>query len=72
MRPEQQARRRSIYEVNQAGKISHEQAARKAEAEFAKFHCAQLAQPSQVEKDFDAAVKQLKKVPAPSRKKKEL
>jgi hypothetical protein len=56
--------------LKHAGKISHEQAARKAELEFKKFHRAQLAEPSQVEKDFDAAVKELKKLPAPSRKKK--
>ena len=55
--------------LQHAGKISHEQAARKAELEFEKFHRAQLAEPSQVEKDFDAAVKELKKLPAPSRKK---
>lgn len=56
--------------LKHAGKISHEQAARKAEFEFEKFHRAQLAKPSQVEKDFDAAVKELNKLPAPSRKKK--
>ena len=51
-----------------AGKISHEQAAQKAELEFEKFHRAQLAEPSPVEKDFDAAVKALKKVSAPKGK----
>jgi hypothetical protein len=56
--------------LKHAGKISHEQAAQKAELEFEKFHRAQLAEPSQVEKDFEAAVKELKKLPAPSRKKK--
>ena len=56
--------------LTHAGKISHEQAVRKAESEFAKFHHAQLAEPSQVEKDFDAAVNELKKLPAPNRKKK--
>ena len=56
--------------LTHAGKISHEQAVRKAESEFAKFHHAQLAEPSQVEKDFDAAVKDLQKLPAPKRKKK--
>jgi hypothetical protein len=55
--------------LKHAGKISHEQAARKAELEFEKFHRTQLAGPSQVEKDFEAAVKELKKLPAPSRKK---
>jgi hypothetical protein len=56
--------------LKHAGKISHEQAERKAELEFEKFHRAQLAEPSQVEKDFEAAVKELKKLPASSRKKK--
>jgi hypothetical protein len=55
--------------LRHAGKISHEQAAQKAELEFEKFHRAQLAAPSQVEKDFEAAVKGLKKLPAPARKK---
>jgi hypothetical protein len=55
-----------------AGKISHEQAARKAELEFEKFHRAQLAEPSQVEKDFDEAIKKLPapKLAKPARKKK--
>ncbi len=48
--------------LKHSGKISHEQAARKAELEFEKFHRAQLAEPSQVEKDFDEAIK---KLPAP-------
>ncbi|KAF0178388.1 MAG: virulence protein [Limisphaerales bacterium] len=56
--------------LKHAGKISHEQAVMKAELEFEKFHQAQLAEPSQVEKDFEAVVKELKKLPAPSRKKK--
>ena len=56
--------------LKHAGKVSHEQATRKAELEFEKFHQAQLAEPSQVEKSFEAAVKQLQKLPAPSRKKK--
>jgi hypothetical protein len=55
--------------LKHAGKISHEQAVQKAELEFEKFHRTQLAAPSQVEKDFDAAVKELKKLPAPKRKK---
>jgi hypothetical protein len=49
--------------LTHAGKISHEQAARKAELEFEQFHRAQLAEPSQVEKDFEAAVQGLKKLP---------
>ena len=56
--------------LKHAGKISHEQAARKADLEFEKFHRAQLAEPSQVEKDFEAAVKALKSSAASSRKKK--
>ena len=56
--------------LKHAGKISHEQATRKAELEFEKFHQAQLAEPSQAEKDFEQAVKELQKLPVPSRKKK--
>jgi hypothetical protein len=56
--------------LKHAGKISHEQAVRKAELEFERFHRAQLAGPSQVEKDFDAAVEELKKLPASNWKKK--
>ncbi len=56
--------------LTHVGKVSHEQAVQKAELEFEKFHRAELAAPSQVEKDFDAAVKELKKLPAPARKKK--
>ena len=58
------------YILKHAGNISHEQAARKAELEFEKFHQAQLTQPSQVEKDFDATVKKLKKPSTPGRTKK--
>lgn len=56
--------------LKHAGKISHEQAVQKAELEFEKYHLAQLAEPSQVEKDFEATVKKLYKLPAPIRKKK--
>ena len=56
--------------LQHAGKISHEQAVQKAELEFEKFHRPQLALPSQVEQDFDAAVKELKKLPGPRGKKK--
>ena len=56
--------------LTHAGRISHEQAARKAELEFEKFHQAQLTEPSQVEKDFEAAVQKMKKLPAPNGKKK--
>ena len=58
--------------LKHAGKISHEQAARKAELEFETFHRAQLTEPSQVEKDFEAAVKELKKLPALKGKKRRI
>ena len=45
--------------LSHAGTISHEQALRKAELEFEKFRALQLAQPSPVEEDFEAAVKKL-------------
>lgn len=48
--------------LKHAGKISHEQAVEKAGLEFEKYHRTQLAQPSKVEQDFDAAVKGLKKL----------
>ena len=51
--------------LTHAGAISHEQAVLKAEAEFERFHRAQLAEPSQAEKDFEKAVKDLKRFPAP-------
>ena len=51
--------------LTHAGKVSHEQAMQKAELEFERFHRTRLAEPSQVEKDFDAVVKGLKKLPAP-------
>jgi hypothetical protein len=56
--------------LTHAGTVSREQAAMKAAAEFEEFHHAQLAEPSRVENDFDAAVKAVAKLPAPSRKKK--
>ena len=55
--------------LKHAGTISHEEAVRKAELEFEKFHHAQIEETSQVERDFEAAVKGLKKLPGPSRKK---
>jgi len=45
--------------LTHAGMISHEQALRKAELEFEKFRALQLVQPSPVEEDFEAAVKEL-------------
>ena len=57
--------------LTHAGRISHEQAVAKAELEFERFHRAQLAEPSPVEKDFEAAVAKLKQLPAPGRKRKQ-
>jgi hypothetical protein len=41
--------------------VSHKEAVRKAEQEFEKYRQRQLAEPSQVEKDFEKAVKKLPK-----------
>jgi hypothetical protein len=49
------------------GTVSHEEAVRKAELEFEKYRQQQLALPSPVEKDFEAAVKKLPK-PRPKKK----
>ncbi|MEI2726117.1 MAG: virulence RhuM family protein [Verrucomicrobiota bacterium] len=48
--------------LDHAGKVSHEAALAKAEAEYEKFRRLQDAKPSQVDKDFEEAVK---KLPAP-------
>ena len=53
--------------LTHAGTISHEQALRGAELEFEKFRALQLAQPSPVEKDFEAAVKKLPKPGKPGK-----
>lgn len=47
--------------LTHTGTVSREQALRKAELEFEKFRQLQLGQPSQVEKDFEEAVKKLPK-----------
>jgi len=49
--------------LTHAGRVSHEVAAAKAEGEFEKFQVKQLAQPTEVEKQFEAMVKDLKKLP---------
>jgi hypothetical protein len=48
--------------LDHAGKVSHEAALAKAEAEYEKFRRLQDAMPSQVDKDFEEAIK---KLPAP-------
>ena len=50
--------------LTHAGRISHEVAVAKAEGEFEKFQVKQLAQPTEVEKQFEAMVKKLKRLPA--------
>lgn len=49
--------------LKHAGRISHELAVAEAEAEYAQYHQQQLAQPSAVERHFEAAVEKLKKMP---------
>ena len=49
--------------LTHAGRVSHEVALAKAEGEFEKFQVGQLAQPTEVEKQFEAMVKDLKKLP---------
>ena len=51
--------------LTHAGKISHELAKELAEAEYEKFHSAQIAQADQAGGDFDQAIKQL---PPPPKK----
>jgi hypothetical protein len=53
--------------LTHAGTISHQEALQKAELEFEKFRILQLAQPSPVEKDFEAAVKKLPKPRKPGK-----
>lgn len=56
--------------LTHAGKISHETAKAKAEAEFEKFRAVEAAKPNPVEIDFDKAVKKLKEL-KPGKKKKQ-
>jgi hypothetical protein len=51
--------------LTHAGRISHEAAQAKAEAELAKYRALTDAEPRAVDKDFDAAVEKLKKLPKP-------
>ena len=53
--------------LTHAGKVSHENALLRAEIEYQKFEQKRLAEPTQAEKDFEEAVKKLKKLKAPSR-----
>jgi hypothetical protein len=53
--------------LTHAGKVSHENALLKAETEYRKLEKMRLAEPTQAEKDFEEAVKKLKKLKAPGR-----
>jgi len=54
--------------LTHAGQISHEAAAAKAEAEYEQYRQQQLAQPSEAEKHFDAAIEKIKRL-QPGKKK---
>ncbi len=56
--------------LDHAGKISAEAARQKAEMEYERYRTFLDSQPRAVDADFEKAVKELKKLPAPSRKKK--
>jgi hypothetical protein len=48
--------------LTHAGKISHDAALRKAHGEYEKFHARQLTEPTEVEKHFLEAEKELKQI----------
>lgn len=54
--------------LDHAGRISAETAKAKAEREYARYHALQDAQPRAVDTAFEQAAKQLKKIPAATRK----
>ncbi len=54
--------------LNHAGKVSHEQAIKKARIEFEKYRALQIDQPSPVEKHFQKAIKNLKKLETEKKK----
>ena len=56
--------------LDHAGRISAEAAKAKAEQEYANYHMLMDSQPRRVDADFEMAVKELKKLPVTSRKKK--
>jgi hypothetical protein len=55
--------------LTHAGRMSHEIAAAKAEAEYEKYHQHQLSQPSEVEKHFEVAVEKIKQLQSGKAKK---
>ena len=54
--------------LTHAGRISHEQAAQKGELEFEKHRALRINEPSQAEKDFEKAVKQIESEAAKPKK----
>ena len=48
--------------LTHAGKITHEAALTKAEAEYEKFHALEAGQPSSVELHFEAAIQEVKQL----------
>ena len=56
--------------LTHAGKVSHDKALEKAEREYAKYRAIEDAQPSAVEKDFEAAVEKVKQLQAAPKEKK--
>jgi hypothetical protein len=56
--------------LNHLGKVSHEAALAKAEAEFEKFRALEDAQPSPVEEAFKEAVQKAKQIEAGKRARK--
>jgi hypothetical protein len=56
--------------LSHAGKVSHEAALARAEAEFEKFHRIEDAKPSPVEQHFIEAIEQVKQLEKSKRPKK--
>lgn len=54
--------------LSHAGRVSHEQARLKAEAEFDQYHAARISTESEVERAFEAATRKLEKPSIKSRK----
>ena len=54
--------------LDHAGKISHEPALHKAHVEYEKFCEKQLVEPSEVEKHFNEAEREMKQIEAPKKK----
>jgi len=57
--------------LTHAGSVSHEQALAKAEAEFEKYRALAAAQPGPGEKDFAAALEQVKQLKNQVKRKKQ-